>query len=66
MPKISVIVPVYNTEKYIKKCIMSILKQTMQDIEIIIVNDNSDEKNSKILSKSASEMIDLFIIVKSN
>ena len=39
MPKISVIVPVYNTEKYIKKCLESIRKQKNKNIEIIIVND---------------------------
>ncbi len=51
MPKISVIVPVYNTEKYIKKCIMSILNQTMQDIEIIIVNDGSTDNSENIIKE---------------
>lgn len=46
MPKVSVIVPLYNTEKYCKKCIESILNQTLEDIEIIIVNDGSTD-NSK-------------------
>ena len=44
MPKISVIIPVYNTEKYIKKCLESLAKQKIQDIEVIIVNDGSNEK----------------------
>ena len=51
MPKISVIVPVYNTEKYIGKCIMSILNQTMQDIEIIIVNDGSTDNSENIIKE---------------
>lgn len=50
MPKISVIVPVYNTEKYIEKCLKSIAGQKMNDLEIIIVNDGSTD-NSEIIIK---------------
>lgn len=49
MPKISVIIPVYNTEKYLEKCLNSILKQIMQDFEIIVVNDGSTDDSAKIL-----------------
>ena len=49
MPKISVIVPVYNTEKYVEKCLKSIVEQKMKDIEIIVVNDGStDNSEAKI------------------
>ena len=41
MPKISVIVPVYNVEKYIEKCLNSLINQTLEEIEIIIVNDGT-------------------------
>ncbi|MFP4813731.1 glycosyltransferase family 2 protein [Providencia hangzhouensis] len=41
MPLVSVIIPVYNTEIYLMKCINSIINQTLKDIEIIIVNDGS-------------------------
>lgn len=51
MPKISVIIPVYNTEKYIEKCINSILYQTMNDIEIIIINDGSTDNSESIINK---------------
>ena len=48
MSKISVIVPVYNVEKYIFQCVDSILNQTYRNIEIIIVDDGSTDKSSKI------------------
>ena len=46
--KFSVIVPVYNVEKYLKKCIESILKQTYENFELIIVNDGSTDDTVKI------------------
>ncbi len=49
MPKVSVIVPVYNVENYIDKCLNSLVNQTMQDIEIIIVNDGSTDNSEKII-----------------
>ena len=51
MPKISVIVPVYNTEKYIEKCLQSILSQTMNDIEIIVVNDGSTDNSENVIKQ---------------
>ncbi|EHO80362.1 glycosyltransferase family 2 protein [Fusobacterium ulcerans] len=41
MKKISVIVSIYNVEKYIEKCMRSIMEQTLEEIEIIIVNDGN-------------------------
>ena len=41
MTKISIIVPVYNTEKFLEKCLNSLIKQTLKDIEIICINDGS-------------------------
>ena len=49
--KVSVIVPVYNTEKYLEKCLESIVNQTYKDIEIIIINDGSTDNSSKIINK---------------
>ena len=51
MPKVSVIVPVYNVEDYIEKCLESLVNQTLQDIEIIIVNDGSTDNSEKIIEK---------------
>lgn len=58
MPKISIIVPVYNTEKYLEKCLNSLVNQTFEDIEIIVVNDGSSDNSSKIIHKFADEYPD--------
>lgn len=51
---ISVIVPVYNAEKYISKCIDSILSQTFKDFELILINDGSTDNSDLICGKYAS------------
>lgn len=51
MPQISVIVPVYNTAKYLEKCLNSILNQKMKDFEVIIVNDGSTDNSEEIINK---------------
>ena len=51
VPLISIIVPVYNIEKYIKKCIKSIINQTYKNIEIILVDDGSTDSSGKICDK---------------
>lgn len=53
MHKISVIVPVYNVEQYLRKCIESILSQTYSNIEIILVNDGSTDKSLQICKEYA-------------
>lgn len=55
MPKVSVIIPVYNVEKYLKDCLDSVLAQTFQDIEIICVNDGSTDKSLEILQQYAKK-----------
>ena len=54
MPKVSVIVPVYNAEKYLSECVDSILGQTLKDIEVILVDDGSTD--------SSPEICDLYIL----
>ena len=51
MPLVSVIIPIYNTEIYIKRCLDSVLSQTLQNIEIICVNDCSPDNSLDILKK---------------
>ena len=49
--QISVIIPVYNTEKYLERCINSVVSQNFRDIEIIIINDYSEDDSLKIIDK---------------
>ena len=55
MTKISVIIPIYNSEKYLQKCLDSIINQTFKDIEIICVDDCSTDKSLEILQDYASK-----------
>ena len=51
MSKISVIIPIYNTEKYLERCLDSAINQTFKDIEIILINDGSIDNSYKICQK---------------
>ena len=50
-PKISVIIPVYNAELYLKRCIDSVLNQSFKSFEIIAIDDGSKDGSSKILNE---------------
>ena len=50
-PKVSVIVPAFNVEKYISKCLLSLVNQTLKDIEVIVINDGSTDKTLEIVQK---------------
>lgn len=52
MPKVSVIVPIYNVEKYIERCAISLLKQTLDDIEYIFIDDCTPDNSMEILKKT--------------
>lgn len=51
MPKVSVIVPVYNVEDYLERCLDSLVNQTLEDIEIIVVNDGSPDNSQAIIER---------------
>jgi len=65
-PKVSIIVPVYNAEKYLKRCINSLTGQTLKDIEIILVDDSSTDSSLEICRKMASEDSRITVIHKVN
>lgn len=64
--KVSIIVPVYNTEKYIERCVSSIGSQTYQNIEIICVDDGSTDNSGKILDSLAEKDARIKVIHKKN
>lgn len=63
---ISIVVPVYNTEKYLDKCIQSILHQTYTDMEIIFINDGSTDRSLQILEKYQAQDTRIQIISVEN
>ena len=66
MAKVSVIVPVYNVEKYLKRCLDSLVNQTLSDIEIICVNDGSTDGSAQILEEYAIKDNRIKIITQVN
>ena len=66
MPKVSVIIPVYNVEKYLRQCLDSVVNQTLKDIEIICVNDGSTDNSLEILEEYASKDSRIKIITQEN
>ena len=59
-PKVSVIIPVYNTERYLARCLDSVIGQTERDIEIICVNDGSTDQGGEICEKYLSSLPDIY------
>ena len=66
MPKVSVLVPVYNVEKYLSECLESLVNQTLQDIEIICINDGSTDNSPKILEDYQEKYPQIKVINKEN
>lgn len=66
MPEISIIVPVYNVEKYLEQCIDSILTQTFEDFELILVDDGSPDKCPEICDEYAQKDDRVRVIHKEN
>ena len=57
MTKVSLIVPIYNTSKYLNKCIDSLINQTLKDIEILLINDGSSDNSEDIIKKYSDKRI---------
>ena len=66
MPKVSVIVPIYNTEKYLSRCIDSILNQTFKDFELLLIDDGSTDKSGEICDDYAKKDNRIKVFHKSN
>lgn len=66
MNKVSVIVPVYNTEQYLKECVDSLLKQTLTDLEIILIDDGSPDNSACICDEYAKLDSRVKVIHKEN
>ena len=66
MKKVSVIIPVYNVEKYIKECINSLINQTFKDYEIILIDDGSTDESGNICDKYSNDYKFITTIHKKN
>lgn len=65
-PKVSIIVPIYNMERYLDRCLRSLLAQTLEDIEIVAVDDGSKDSSLRVLERYARKDPRVKIISKSN
>ena len=65
-PKVSIIIPVYNVERYLKECLDSVVNQTLKDIAIICVNDGSTDSSLEILKEYAKNDSRIHIVDKIN
>lgn len=66
MPKVSVVIPVYNVERYVSDCLDSILAQTLSDVEIICVNDGSTDDSAAILRDYAQRDARILVLEQEN
>ena len=64
--RVSVIVPVYNVDKYLRKCLDSLVNQTLKEIEIIVINDGSTDESEKILQEYKKKDKRIIVIKQKN
>ena len=65
-PTISVIVPVYNVEKYLEECVESVLSQTFTDFELLLIDDGSTDSSGDLCDQIAKRDVRVRVIHKSN
>ncbi len=66
MPKLSIIIPIYNVEKYLDKCVQSAISQTLQDIEIILIDDESPDNCPQLCDEYARQDSRIKVVHKKN
>ena len=66
MPILSILIPVYNVEKYLAQCLESVINQTLSDIEIIVINDGSKDNSLNIIKDFAAKDKRIIVIDKEN
>lgn len=66
MVKVSLVVPIYNAQNYLARCLDSLLKQTLEEIEIICINDGSTDKSLKILEEYSKKYFKIKVYSKEN
>lgn len=66
MPKVSIIIPTYNVEDYLRECMESVTRQTLKDIEIICINDGSTDGSLQILKEYADKDSRIVLVDKEN
>lgn len=66
VPKVSIIVPVYNCEKYISECLNSIINQTYKNIEVVIINDGSTDNSERIINEYVTKDARLLYVYQDN
>ena len=65
-PQISIIVPVYNTEEYIERCIRSIMEQTYENLEILLIDDGSTDNSGKLADEYVKDDARIKVYHKKN
>ena len=66
LPKVSIIIPIYNVEKYLRECLDSVINQTLKDIEIICVDDGSTDNSLSILREYAQKDNRIIVVNQKN
>lgn len=66
MPKVTIIVPAYNAEKYLKECLDSVVSQTLDDIEVLLINDGSTDATETIFNDYAKRYSFIKVVHQQN